>query len=1081
MKRTGILAVTAALSAACALFPAGAMADTTIGFDDLAPGTTVTTQYADVGGAGQGVVFGPLPGDAGSGLLPVVRTPPAGQAQSGTQVADIATCTGCGSYTPMTTGTFAVARSRVSVYVGYLGTATACFETPADLGEAFDPRATSHPECAGVTLLAFDAAGNQVAASTQVILSRGAGVHTQLSVSTPSATIVGFEITARAGADQDKQIAIDDLTFDTPPSSTTPDFTLNPAATTVQLTQGGTASDAVTIGRLGGSTGTVAFSASPPPSGVHLSIVPSLATSSTVISLSADVDATITTGTPITITGTPAGPGVGPGPRSFTLTVTVQPAFTLSVVGPTSFSLATCAISVPLQIARNGSFAGPVGLSVSGVPPGVSTSFDPYTVVFSAGVSTQTSTLTLSTLQSSQDFLPHTVTIHATSPPYTERTTTITVAGTCQPQYSPEIYSMQVTQGTQLPELPQRNATNPAAAIPYASIASLAKPGSLEALAELAASRATFVRVYAQLLSGPASIIPVPAVLHGYRMEGRRRVELRGSPILPVSENDGLVLGLSQRIPDLQDLASGSNGVYEFVLPQSWTHGSITLTADLLPQPVNTLPGGVNAHAAAGTPTPWYPCPGTACGTFETFSISGVPFRSVAPATIRPVAMIIKQPYDATLPDPESVFSWARQVTPRPLIIEPYASTIDISDVLAQPDKDGSQTVAMLNDIRDYVCAHGSPAHGWVIGVEHANVRTAEQESWCVDYLPPGWHDIYFAVVNAPQPLRSVAHELFHLFGLPHASACNGANIGIGGGTVPAENWPPDMRGELQSVGLAVTPGGSPNPFTVFSSAPGQSYDLMSYCASGGQTPLTAPDNAWVSVHNWNALMDTPAPDLDRRKTGTVRHAASHAVSALDVTATVTPGGAVTIDDVSPTRAGLPTDGPSAYHLVATDASGRTKADVPMLVTSAHIDGQPPVPILSLRGVVPASSTSEVAISSAGVTLAVRHKAARPPTVRITGLPRLHRGIAQIRWRATGSGPASLDVVVQYSGDGGRSWAPIWIGPNLGHALVPSRYLFRSSDARIRIDAHDGFQTAQPSRDASAPRVAPLPLPSKAR
>ncbi len=260
----------------------------------------------------------------------------------------------------------------------------------------------------------------------------------------------------------------------------------------------------------------------------------------------------------------------------------------------------------------------------------------------------------------------------------------------------------------------------------------------------------------------------------------------------------------------------------------------------------------------------------------------------------------------------------------------------------------------------------------------------------------------------------------------------------------------------------------------------------MSYCGTSGQNPIASTANAWVSVHNWNAIMNDTGPARDRSAAGALRHgtlrqAVSHPTSALEVAATVRPGGAVTIDDVTPIRAALPTDRPSAYHLAATDASGRTLSDVPMLISSGHIDGQPPVPILSLRGIVPAGSTAAVAIKSAGVTLAVRRKAARPPTVTLNGLPRLHRGLAQIRWRAKGSGPAALDVVVQYSADNGRSWAPIWIGPNLGQALVPSRYLFRSPDARIRIDAHDGFQTPQPPRDASSPRVAPPQFKSRAR
>jgi hypothetical protein len=80
---------------------APASADTTIGFDEQAAGTVITTQYA-------GVAF--------DNLKPVVRTPPAGQPQSGAQVADIDTCA-CEFPAPTTTATFATPTTAVSVYV----------------------------------------------------------------------------------------------------------------------------------------------------------------------------------------------------------------------------------------------------------------------------------------------------------------------------------------------------------------------------------------------------------------------------------------------------------------------------------------------------------------------------------------------------------------------------------------------------------------------------------------------------------------------------------------------------------------------------------------------------------------------------------------------------------------------------------------------------------------------------------------------------------------------------------------------------------------------------------------------------
>jgi hypothetical protein len=87
-------AVAAAPNATVRVAPAG-LADSTVDFEQFEQGTVITTQYADLGGPGRGVVFGPLPGGGSEGLHPVIAIPPAGQAQSGSHVANIATCSGC--------------------------------------------------------------------------------------------------------------------------------------------------------------------------------------------------------------------------------------------------------------------------------------------------------------------------------------------------------------------------------------------------------------------------------------------------------------------------------------------------------------------------------------------------------------------------------------------------------------------------------------------------------------------------------------------------------------------------------------------------------------------------------------------------------------------------------------------------------------------------------------------------------------------------------------------------------------------------------------------------------------------------
>jgi hypothetical protein len=297
-------------------FGRGAAAETTVDFEQFEPGTVLTSQYADQGGTGQGVVFGPLPAGSGvgEGLKPVVRTPPAGQAQSGTRIADFATCFACEFFTPRTTGTFGTPRSSISVRVGYLGEPAICL--------AVEPTVVG---CAVITLRAFDRNG-ALAAEASVRVTRGAGIHSLLTVSTPTATIVGFELSARPSTDDSKQVAMDDLTFATPAAPPPPpDFTLNPARTSVLVEQGATVSDAITIGRLNGSSGPIGFGADGLPAGVHATFTPEPSTGSqTVLTLSADPKAT-PAHVPVRITATPQAASAGSQARSFDLDLTVQP------------------------------------------------------------------------------------------------------------------------------------------------------------------------------------------------------------------------------------------------------------------------------------------------------------------------------------------------------------------------------------------------------------------------------------------------------------------------------------------------------------------------------------------------------------------------------------------------------------------------------------------------------------------------------------------------------------------------------------------------------------------------------------
>jgi hypothetical protein len=1061
MRRTGRTLIWGLAVVAVLLLPGVALADTTVDFDGFAAGTTITSQYADLGGAGQGVTFGVLPGIGPAGLDPVVRTPPTGQAQSGVNVADITTCFACEFYTPQTAGTFGVPHKQVSVDVGYLGSAAACSDPSTD------------PGCAVVTLLVYDAAGNQIASSSPATVTQGAGVHTPLSVSVPSASIIGFKITTRDNVDTDKNIAIDDLSFDTQTTPPPPDFTLTPAASTLNIVQGASANDALTIGRIGGSSGNVSLAVSGAlPPGVHAAFAPDLAggTSST-LTLTADPDAPVTTGTNATVkvTGTPSGSAVGPAARSFNLSLAVQQAFDVSVPpSSANIDLSACAVSIPVFLSRNLAFSGHVSLSVTGLPPGVQASFSSAQPTFPSGQGSTSVMLNLTAPANGQTLFRRTATIHASSPPLPERTATFTAGGTCPLQYDAQVTSIQITQGVQSTFLPVRDPAHPPSVTAYSEIPNAAM---------LRGGGPTVVRVYADLAFGPVGGVPnVPAVLAGYTHNGVGSiVPLPGSPLLPTSGTRTLQLG-----PSFASTAeeTSETAVYAFTLPPSWTYGKIGVVGQLLP--AQAPPPPVARAAVPGQQTSYAPCQTGACTANDTMTLSQIPFYNAPTVTIDPIQMTV----DGTTPppDPSLVFKWAKLVTPLDVAVEPYGGTIDITDIAntltsCRKNPDGHSCGDDSNNdggsrVDDWACSHGAPDFGWDIGV---NTGVARGLTNYADICWDQFNGYRTAVVEYQRPLTSVAHEFFHLLGRPHASfGCGGGDNGQS-----AESWPPDEMGFTQSIGLDTMLGSgiAGGPYAIPSPPGGKTwFDFMSYCANPGfVAPLGKDGDAWGSVHNWNAVLEADryhARDLASARS-MLGARATAPVPSFHVSAFLNHDGTTTIVSVTPLDAhGRPASA-SGYHLIGLDAAGHQVTDVQMALNAVHVDHEA-APV-ELDGVIPSAGVVSVAIVHDGATLASRRRSAHAPTVSVRGVPVARGGRTTIRWRSHDADGDPLGAAIDYSANDGRSYRRIWIGPNRGLVRVPSRYLSLSSRARVRVTVNDGFRsTTTSSRRFRAPGAPPI-------
>ncbi len=185
-----------------------------------------------------------------------------------------------------------------------------------------------------------------------------------------------------------------------------PDFTLavNPAAVTLQ--QGGNAAVQVQITRTGGLTGAVTLAATGLPNGVTAVFDPAApTTNSSTLTLTATAGAALGN-VNLTVSGTAQGVT---GAKSAQLALTVQAPqvagdFTLTL-NPTSVQFQQGGnASTSVNINRTGGFAGQVTLAATGLPQGVTASFDPavtngntstLTLTASAGAATGPATVTV--------------------------------------------------------------------------------------------------------------------------------------------------------------------------------------------------------------------------------------------------------------------------------------------------------------------------------------------------------------------------------------------------------------------------------------------------------------------------------------------------------------------------------------------------------------------------------------------------------------------------------------------------------------------------------------------------------------
>ncbi|MDX6209694.1 MAG: hypothetical protein QOE24_2085, partial [Frankiales bacterium] len=628
-------------------------------------------------------------------------------------------------------------------------------------------------------------------------------------------------------------------------------------------------------------------------------------------------------------------------------------------------------------------------------------------------------------------------------------------------RYALAARGIEVTQGTQsigpsaCSSIPTRDFLHIDSSVPYTGV-------------KLVDGDLTVARVYvsAWLLTNTKSLPDIGVRLHAFR--GGK--EIPGGALSPTAAPAAVKPGDVGCVTDA-DRTSADN-VYTFVLPPSWTYGTVTLQAEILPL-APTVSGSVLDE-----------CGSLFCQTLKRFTLRNIRFNRLRWPGIMP----IKVTANGAGPGPaEDALSKIRKLDPGDPYVWSYQGTVEVANLIALADAVAGNPLFASLSRRDIieggaaaevaVWAQALPGRDIVMGIApqidsiygRANGRTIAD-------LPA--HDFFAArpslIVSTTRPLTSVGHELGHVLGLKHAGqGCPGSGPNDSQAGVP---WPPDDQGFLQGIGLdlwgiAADPtaftASATNPYRVIarnlpSSAP-EFYDYMSYCAGTNEVAsATNAPNAWLSPHNWD--LEVAALTAWTAKTGGATGPSPSAVVAPAKLVPVITVSAIGRDAVALILSATPGTGsvltarPSGPSLVGYDATGAEVARAAVEDSVLGHDG-----LHSYAGSVAATGVVRAAIvDQAGTMLAQTNRSAHAPKVALTS-PRAGTTVGglkpvRVSWKATDADHDRLVETVETSADNGRTWRKIYQGSG-SSVLLPGGYFLPSAKARVRVTVNDGFRS----------------------
>jgi hypothetical protein len=534
----------------------------------------------------------------------------------------------------------------------------------------------------------------------------------------------------------------------------------------------------------------------------------------------------------------------------------------------------------------------------------------------------------------------------------------------------------------------------------------------------LVQDKRTAARVYVDV-NGPVGAQNSIVYLYG----SKAGLDLPGSPLAMISSAPTTI--------DRDDLDDTAN----FLLPKSWTQGSVTFKA--------------RAATSRGIED-------TSGSIPLTFTPKETPTYWVVPInTGTDTAPVL--PNNNDINDHQNYLKSAFPV--------PNVTFVRRDWTAIGPNAPGGSS--LIQELNDY---HGVVVLGWILSVLFSGEAPYDLPDQVYGFTPfggglsdPAWYNSGNAYVAwggdaSVTGNGTMAHEINHNLD-PSSTGTWGRHNGGCGSSGPDSAWPYG-NDDINEVGFDTRLPWQAT-FARRTVSPANTPDFMSYCGSG-----TLPSN-WISPYRWQALFNTFSSTTQARMMAQT----NMIESVFYISAQLHRDGTGNLDPVL-VQPGIPqtVPSPSAEKKYAVDvynSSNNLLVTIPIMAVFEDLEGDPIDTVYFNFSLAEQQDAARFVLRGPGGDLDEIVVSRSAPTVRLLSPNdgESWSGDQTIKWTAADSDQETLEFTLLYTPDDGKNWYPIDKGVSGDSYEVDTAGLPGSTDARIRIIATDGFNTVEDDSD----------------